>query len=157
VTSTFREPDHWIVRADYVFLDGQATVGDVDALVEGQLLPGYGLSSHAIGNQPSRTTLEWRVQTIAAARRAVERLESINVIDHVRVSKQRADRMLDQSEFSIRASDGRAGKAVCVACGPRIPATHATLFALEGARPGNEIILRCAACNFPMGWVILDE
>jgi len=38
-----------------------------------------------------------------------------------------------------------------------IAATPTTIFALEGARAGNEITLTCENCSLRMDWVILPE
>lgn len=34
---------------------------------------------------------------------------------------------------------------------------HANAFALEGAGVGNEIFLRCGACDFVMGWQVIED
>lgn len=153
----FRKPDHWIVRAVYVLVDGASGVDAIDALVEGEALPPHGGISHNIGNQPFRTTLEWRVDSLAALQRSVERLEAAPAISDVVVDKLRRDRVLETEEFSIRRADVLDGKAICVACGGRIPADHALLFAVEGVRAGNQVRLRCAACKLPMDWIVLDD
>ena len=55
---------NWIVRVEYVFSEPRQSIDELDAFVNGELLPAYGGMSHSIGNQPQETTLEWRVASL---------------------------------------------------------------------------------------------
>ena len=147
----------WVVRVDYVFSEARQSIDELDALVTGELLPPYGGMSHSIGNQPQETTLEWRVASLDEARAAIDKLAGARGVRDVRLAHLRHERILDSSEYAVRASDARSGKAVCVACGSHITATPWTIFAVEGVRPGNEITLTCENCGMRMDWVILPE
>jgi len=157
MTMEFREPDHWIVRAKYVLTDGGPGIAAVDALVKGDPLPPHGGISHNIGNQPFHTTLEWRVDSLDAVHHSVDQLERAPFVTEVVVAKLRRDRTLEPEEYSIRRADALAGRAICVACGARIPADHDLRFAIEGVRAGSEVRLRCNACKLPMDWIVLAD
>ena len=97
--------DHWIVRVQYAFAAADPTIDELDELVGGNLLPPYDGVSHAMQGDALRATLEWRVPSLDEARRATAKLESLPLVSDVCVTRLRHDRVIQQIEFSIRASD----------------------------------------------------
>jgi hypothetical protein len=82
-------------------------------------------------------------------------LDALAVIGGARVA--RAEGVLQPHETQVRASDARAGRAVCVACGEQIAASFPNLMAVEGVRVGSRVTLRCQECGMPMDWEIVAE
>lgn len=147
----------WIVSADYAFLPEGPTTREIDGIVRGEAIGSHGLSSHSVGSGPAETTLEWRFTELADARGAAAMLEEIAVISNVRVSRWRRERTPTDDEFTISASHARASRAVCAFCGARIAPSFHNLFALEGARAGTTVVLRCDSCGLPMEWLIAED
>jgi hypothetical protein len=148
--------DLWKVRTEYTFFDGAVSIDELDRLVGGQVRQVRG-SSHSVNGQPEKTKLEWEVSSLEAARAALKVLEAIPGLRDVHATPIRLERVLHPVEYQVRASDARAGRAVCVACGRRIVIDDRNYFALEGVGAGNETTLTCSNCGFTMGWIILPE
>ena len=146
----------WTVRTEYTFFDGAVSIDELDRLVGGQVHQMRG-SSHSVNGQHEKTMLEWEVASLDAARAAMKTLEAVPGLRDVHATPVRSERVLHPVEYHVRASDARAGRAVCVACGRRILIDERNFFALEGVGPGNEATLHCRNCGFTMGWAILPE
>lgn len=146
----------WRLSIEYTFT-GQTTINQLDALVGGRTRGAHGLTSHEVNRGPKRTTLQWEYPSFEDARKGLNALDEISVVAKAHLVPPRGDRILNRAEYEIRASHARAGRAICVSCGHRIPLDHAMEFALEGVGPGNEVVLRCAHCSLPMAWVMLPE
>ena len=151
------EESGWRLSAEYTFTTEHAAIEELDALVGGRPRGAHGLSSHEVHGGPRRTTLEWEYASFEEARKGLNALEGVQVTDNVRLIPPRGDRILNRAEYEISAADARAGRAICVSCGHRIPLSHANEFALYGVPAGNEAVLRCDPCNLPMAWVILPD
>lgn len=144
------------MRAEYTFFRGAVSIDELDRRVGGTVRQMRG-TSHSINGGPQKTTLEWEVASLTAARAAVKVLEEAPGVRDPRATPVTADRVLRQVEYEIRRSDARAGRAMCVACGTRIVIDERNFFALEGVSPGGETTLSCGNCGFKMGWIILPE
>jgi predicted RNA-binding Zn-ribbon protein involved in translation (DUF1610 family) len=151
-----QEESGWRLSVEYTFTP-QTTIDQLDALVGGRPRGAHGLTSHEVNRGPKRTTLQWEYPSFEDARNGLNALDEIYVVAKAHLVPPYGDRILNRAEYEIRASDARAGRAICVSCGHRIPLDNAMEFALAGVRPGNEAILRCADCSLPMAWVMLPE
>lgn len=147
----------WLVRCEYVFIEGAPSIEEVDRLVGGRVDHLGGGVRHALGGDAFRTTLVWTLPSLSAALRARIALAATRGIDHIVLAPTEATRVMSPDDYQIRASDARAGKAVCPNCHEYIPADPANYFAIEGVRAGGEASLLCPRCDFPMSWVILPE
>ena len=145
----------WIVRGTYTFTDDGPSIDEVDRIVGGEVRHAGGGARHAVGSGPWKTELEWGFETVERAREAELALKSVSVLHEVHAKA--LERIIKPEEFQISHARARAGQARCAHCGARINLDHANAFAVEGASVGSEVLLRCGACDFVMGWQIVED
>lgn len=142
------------MRGTYTFTDGPS-IAEIDRIAGGEVRHAAGGARHAIGSGPWKTELEWGFETVEHAREAELALKPVPVLREVHAKA--LERILKPEEFQISHAAARAGRACCPHCGAPIAMGHGNAFALEGASVGSEVLLRCGACDFVMGWQIVAE
>jgi hypothetical protein len=150
-------PSTWLLRAEYLHIEGAPPIDEVDRIAGGKPTHFGGLISHSVMGGSERTHLVWEFASLPEVRAALTALHEVRGIDDPHVAPTDANRVMNPGAFEIRRSEVHAGKAICPDCRARIPDYEDTFFALQGTYPGDEVVLRCERCGLPMTWLILAE
>lgn len=149
--------DGWLVRAEYVFIEGAPSIDEIDELVGGRVEHAGGGVRHNLPGQAERTHVEWEFASFADARAAITRLDGVRGIDDPQMGPSDRNRARNSPSYDVRRADVRGGRVRCPDCRARIPDSEETLDALQGVKDGEEIVLRCAPCGLAMTWWLLPD